>query len=260
MKPNSKRPHAYIYTAEKGCASYKVYKEGPGGHTAFPTTDNLVADIARAIVSIEDNALPARLEPESASTFRAVSPYMDRGQDFLEAMGEPSRLSELCRPYPLLNASLQTVIAMTTMSGSPNQQSLPTRAEVCLRARLLNGDTTESVLRHLKRCVAPDITVELDGGKEASPYSSTDSDEYRVMERTIEEIYGDVLVLPCLLPAGTDAYYYYPICDCVYRFNAFHDKMMDGNGCHGINERLEIDTIDSSARFFYQYLRNLNQD
>ena len=55
-------------------------------------------------------------------------------------------------------------------------------------------------------------------GREASPVSPVDGAAFEVIERSINELFPGVPVVPYLLVAGTDSRYFYDITPNVYRF------------------------------------------
>lgn len=75
--------------------------------------------------------------------------------------------------------------------------------------------------RHRTRDARPDpraLPCEQTRRLGASALSSWESDGYRVVERAIREIYGEVVVTPGLMIAGSDSRHYGKVADDSYRF------------------------------------------
>ena len=59
--------------------------------------------------------------------------------------------------------------------------------------------------------------------------------------------------MPSICLGGTDSYYYYPICDHVYRFAGEYRVPQNGTA-HAVNERIWLEHIDAVPKFFYTFL------
>lgn len=244
---------ANVFIAEKGVGHYLVYKEGAAGHTAAPGKTDLVADLARAIVRIREEPMECRVTPAVAEELARRAAFA--GEDGAFLRNTPEEIFRRYENNPMMQAKLCTTVAMTMLEGSPVPQATPGRVSVRLNCRLLQGDTLEGVRDRLQRIVGSEMTVALLGGKEASPVSRTDCREFRLLEKAVQEEYPGARVLPSLLVAGTDAWYYYPICDCVCRFTGFLDLLQEGKGGHCVDERFAVATLDSAAKLFYRFLK-----
>jgi carboxypeptidase PM20D1 len=135
---------------------------------------------------------------------------------------------------------------------------LPAKARAVVNFRIAPGDTVESVLHHVRRVVDdPRVTVvEARETREPSPVSPTDTEGYRLLDRTIRQIFPDATVTPYLLPGGTDSRYFASLTPDVYRFGAMRVSSDDLRRAHGTDERLSIDGLSEMVAFYLQLLRN----
>ena len=62
---------------------------------------------------------------------------------------------------------------------------------------------------------------------------------------------------PWLVTARTDARYYHPFSDSVYRFAAMHSGADAIAGIHGVNERISTRNIELGVRFYARLFENL---
>jgi carboxypeptidase PM20D1 len=133
---------------------------------------------------------------------------------------------------------------------------LPGKAEAVVNFRILPGDTSETVLAHVKRVVADErIEVQVLGtAVEASRLSSSDADAYRLLERSIREIFPDAMVAPSLVVVGTDSKHFEGVADNVYRFMPVRFKPADLALPHGTNERISVDQLADMVRFYHRLL------
>ena len=250
---------AQVAVAEKGTADFVVYKEGKGGHSASPGKNCLVGDVARAAVKIADNLFPYRFIPEMALQYKLLSPYTDedKREIYADVISNQDKIIPMLDEDPRTAARFQTTVAMTTVSGSERSNILPTRVSVNLNCRMLKGDTLDSVLAYFKELIDEDsgVRIELVSGRNPSPFSDVENPLYDKLKNVIEEMYPGIKVLPSLCIGGTDAYFYYSVCDCVYRFTGKLPHPKNG-AAHAANERLAIENMQAVPEFFYRYLRS----
>jgi carboxypeptidase PM20D1 len=154
---------------------------------------------------------------------------------------------------PQLNAMQRTTTAVTVIRGGVKDNVLPSMARALVNFRLLPGDRLEDVLAHVKKAVRDDaVQVQaIEGGCwEASPVSPSDSPVFHNLSRTIRQVFPDALVAPYLVLGATDSRYYAPICPDVFRFSPY---LLDSEllkSIHGIDERVEVDTLARMVQFY----------
>ena len=56
--------------------------------------------------------------------------------------------------------------------------------------------------------------------------------------------------------AASDARFYFPVSDNVFRFGPFLNSLDDQNRIHGINERLHKDQLKTATLFFARFIEN----
>ncbi len=264
--PLTGKPAALIGVAEKGYVSLQITAETEGGHSSRPPRDSGAVRIARAIVALEDNQMPADLSaPPFRQMIEAVAadlPYATRlafANQWLLGGVIRSQLTEASA-----NAITRTTTAPTMMTGSIKDNVLPQRASAVVNFRIHPKDTVASVTQHVK-----DATAHIEGlaianyengiASEPSPVSSTTSEAYRVLEAVARATGGGAIpVAPALVIGATDARYASAISqDAIYRFApAIYDDA-DLNGFHGTNERLSVDNLGRMIRGYSQILMAL---
>jgi carboxypeptidase PM20D1 len=91
-------------------------------------------------------------------------------------------------------------------------------------------------------------------GRDPSPVSSSTSTGYRLIERTIREIFPGTVVAPGLVIAGTDSRYMSELSPNVYRFLPIRAQGSDMERFHGTDERVSIDNYVETIRFFHRLI------
>ena len=122
--------------------------------------------------------------------------------------------------------------------------------------RDLDGDTIASVTDHVKQKAGSDRfeLMALPGAAEPSPVSPTQSASYQLINRTMRQLFPDVLVAPGLMVAGTDSIHYGAISDHVFKFSPIRANAEDLKRFHGTNERLSVQNYAEAIRFYHRLI------
>ena len=94
----------------------------------------------------------------------------------------------------------------------------------------------------------------LDSGRDPSPASAIDPEIFQKFSQALAPLYPDIKVVPGICIGGTDAFYYHPICDRVYRFSGGR-RHADNGPSHGFNETYSLETVSDIPKFFYNFLK-----
>ncbi len=253
---------ALIGIAEKGFASIELTAEAPGGHSSMPPPTTAVGIIAAAVHNLEKNPMPATLDGPAALLFDHLGPEMP----FLPKLAIANRwllgnaLLAKLSSGAATNALVRTTTAATIIEGGVKDNVLPARARAVVNFRIKPGDSIESVIAHVKRSVADSrVAIKLldsSGAREASTVSSTTSEGFHTLERTIRQILPGTLVAPSLVLAGTDSRKYEKLADDVYRFLPYVIGPDDTSRLHGTDERISVESYRNCVRFYMQLLLN----
>lgn len=256
--PVTRGPAALIAVAEKGYVTLKVTARGEAGHSSAPPQGTAVSVLARAITAIEGRAWPLRYDGPSRDGLRALAPhapFMTRlflANDWLFG----GLLAKQMGKTPAAAAGLHTTIAPTMLSGSPKENVLPQTASVWINYRIAPGSSVQAVVERARDAVkALPVSVEVEGaGREPSPVSSTGSDAYAQLAAAVRETALGVPVAPSLMTAASDSRYMAGVADAVFRFAPNRFQMSDLNRVHGVNERISLDNLDRSIRFYQRLM------
>ena len=153
---------------------------------------------------------------------------------------------------------MRTTTAMTILNAGNKENVLPGRAEAVVNFRILPGDTSQSVAAHVKRVIADDrIEIKpLGPGFEPSHLASSGVEPYKLIERTVREVFPDSLVAPGLMLAASDARHFDAIADQSYRFMPIRFKPEDLARPHGTDERIAVDQLADMVRFYHRLLQS----
>ena len=253
LVPGTERPVAMINLAEKGFASFKLIVETNGGHSSAPPEENTIGMLAQAIVDLEENQRPYKMVKPIDVQLEYLGPEMPFVQKM--AFANPWLFKGMI--LKALNA--HTTTAPTIVEGGVKNNVIPTVAEATINFRILPGETIASVQEHIENTVSEKIKVEAVGFlTNPSPVSSVDSENFKILEQTIRDMYPDGIVVPGLVGGGTDARYFYDISDDVYRFYPIKLAPDSMQRFHGIDEKISKDNYKEIIEFAYHLIKRFN--
>ncbi len=259
----TKNISAIIGLAEKGFVTLKITAKAKGGHSSMPPSKSSIGLLSKAITRLENNRMPASIKGPVKLMFNQMGPEMPFVQKVLFAnqwVFEGLLVSQL-QKISSLNAMLRTTTAPTVISGGVKDNVLPAQAYALVNFRILPGDTIEDVVAHAKAVInEPNVSVEIPEhhASNPSPVSSDKSIGYRLISQSIKGIFGDILIVPGLVLAGTDSKHYSAISDNSYRFHPLIYAPKDTARIHGTNERVAIDNYIKMIQFYNLLIHNIS--
>jgi carboxypeptidase PM20D1 len=263
IMPGLKQPTALIGIAEKGFLSVVMKVPATPGHSSMPPPKgtSAIGMMSAALRRLDDEQLPAGLRGVAREMFETIAPEMSGFQRVA--------LSNLWLFGPLVqaqlekgastNAMLRTTTALTIVNAGNKDNVIPGEAQATVNFRLLPGDTTQSVMQHVRSKTGERFELmALPGAADPSPVSPTESASYQMLHRTVRAVFPGTLVAPGLMIAATDSRHFAAVSDHVYRFSPVRAKPEDLARFHGTNERIAESNLGELVRFYHQLLRNLN--
>lgn len=256
--PGLQPPAAIVGIAEKGYLSVELRVASTPGHSSLPPPKgtSAIAMMSAALNRLEDRQLPAALKGVAREMFETVAPEMSGFNRIA--------LSNLWLFGPIVqkqleagastHAMLRTTTALTIVKAGNKENVLPGRAEATVNFRLLPGDSQADVMEHVKRTVSSDRfeLVALPGATEPSKVAPTSSASYRLIERTVRELFPGTVVAPGLMVGGTDSQHFANVSDHIYKFSPVRARPEDLARFHGTNERIALANLAELIRFYHR--------
>ncbi len=261
MVPGLDAGLAIIGVAEKGYVSFELIAREQGGHSSMPNRESAVVLLARAIDRLNSERPPARITPAlraSLETLGAESPFLARIVLANLWLFEPLLIAAAAR-VPSIDAMLRTTTAPTILEAGVKDNVIPAMARAVVNFRILPGETSADVRRHIVSVIDDDrIEVKLfRKGREPSAVSRLEGPAWDVLARTIRSVFPETIVVPYLVAGGTDARHYLELTRNVYRFSPMTLTQEDRSRLHGTNERIFVDNYLEVVRFYRQLIQNL---
>jgi carboxypeptidase PM20D1 len=251
---------AAINVAEKGSLTLQIVATAAGGHSSMPPRQTAVGLLAEAIVRLESNPVPGGLTGLSGTMFDTASRYMPFTYRMLFANRWlfDALIEDQLSGVTFSNAMLRTTTAPTMLSGSVKTNVLPIEAVATVNFRLHPRDTVESVIEHVRRVVETDsvsVRVREGAGTPASEVSDWHSSGFRAIDQALRQTFGEVVVTPGLMIAGSDSKHYAKVADNAFRFNPMVVTQEDLTGFHGTNEKISVENLVRGVRAYMQIIR-----
>jgi carboxypeptidase PM20D1 len=260
--PGIAAPVAPVGVAEKGYLTVKLSTEMPGGHSSTPGADNAYLRLSRALVHLADRPMPARLDGATKEFFAWTTPEMGFGARLVLGntwLSWPI-VANAFRKAPALDASVRTTTAITVVKAGVKDNVIPRTAEAEVNFRVLPGDTTAAVLRHVRDVVDDDgVKVEPFEADRTEPtrVSHSDSAAFTELALTVREVFPGAVVAPALFLGASDGRKYERIADDVYRFIPFVLHSEDLARIHGTSERVAISSLADAVRYYRRLIGRL---
>lgn len=254
-------PLAMIGIGEKGyCTLTLTAKLEKGGHSSMPPKQTAIGILSTAIDRLQNHPLPAKIDGATAEMFSYIGPEMNLSYKVLFANLWCTKgiLKNVFSAQPTTSAMIRTTTAPTVIKGGVKDNVLPTEASAKINFRILPGETIDYVKSYVKKTIN-DPRVQLEASANAinpPPISPTTTPAYNAIQKSIQQVFPDVIVTPALTIATTDSRYYTDLSPNIYRFMPIRITNKELDGFHGVNERLSKANYKQMIRFFRQLILN----
>lgn len=252
------KPAAMIGTAEKGYLSLELKVKAEGGHSSTPPKVTAIGLLSRAITRIENNPFKTSLKGPAREMFEFLAPEMTGIFRFIfsNLWIFKGLVITSMKSSPSTAALLRTTSAVTVFESGIQDNVLPDSARAVVNLRILQGDNIKSVTEHVKKVIDDSrIQISTIGHmSEPSSVSSSNNKGFKILQKTIKQIFPESVVCPYLLLGASDSRHYSIISKNIYRFAPLHIHADDLKMNHGVNEKISSDNFEKMVEFYIQFL------
>jgi acetylornithine deacetylase/succinyl-diaminopimelate desuccinylase-like protein len=237
-----------VQIGEKTVQNYKLEATNPGGHSSVPRPDNAVTDLANAIVKVNTHEFAVQFNPTTRNYFTAMANVLPApvGAAVTALLANPGDVAAnaIVSRDPTLHSTLRSTCVTTLVSAGHANNALPQRATANVNCRLFPGTDPEAARTELAKAIGnPAVTVTLT--PPIRPVAVTPPLNPAVlgpMKTLAVKHFPGVPMLTTMSTGATDAIFIAPIGIPIYGApGLFIDS--DGNGMHGLNERIRITSL-----------------
>jgi acetylornithine deacetylase/succinyl-diaminopimelate desuccinylase-like protein len=250
-----------IQAAEKFPQSYQLEVTNIGGHSSRPTPDNAIYHLAFGLTRISTYKFPIQATNITRQYFAKMAPQVgaEMGAAMAAFAKNPSdmKAAALLATDPSYNAVLRTTCIPTLLNAGHANNALPQRADANINCRIFPGTSVEAVRAKLKELVAdPKIQVSVKDTRSEVPKGPQPltPEIVKPVESVAAKIWPGLPVVPLMSAGATDGAFLTPAGIPTYGISGmFGDP--DGNGAHGLNERLRVSSVYNGRDFLYQLVK-----
>jgi acetylornithine deacetylase/succinyl-diaminopimelate desuccinylase-like protein len=259
---NGKPLYHGIQAGEKVFQTYRLEVTNAGGHSARPSKDNAIYHLAAGLTRLAQYDFPFKLLPVTRGYFERAADF-ETGQlaaDMKAILREPPDPAALARlaERPMFNALMRTTCVATMLDAGHATNALPQRARAVVNCRVLPGESVSEVQKTLTRVLADDnISITPDGVAVLSPPPPLTPEIMRAVTAITGEMWPGVPVIPTLSAGATDGRFLANIGIPTYGITG-QFKDADGDGVHGLNERIRVNSFDEGYRFLIRLISTLS--
>jgi len=250
-----------IQAAEKFPQNYQLEVTNPGGHSSRPMPDNAIYRLAAGLTRISGYAFPVQASDITRQYFAKLSPQVggEMGAAMAAFAKDPTDKAAATRlaSDPSYNAILHTTCVATLLNAGHANNALPQRADANINCRVFPGTTPEQVRAKLQELVAdPQIKVTLADKRSEVPKGPQPINPpvFAPVEKLVAKMWPGIPVVPSMSAGATDGAFLTPAGIPTYGVSGmFGDP--DGNGAHGLNERLRVTSAYQGRDFLYEVVK-----
>jgi acetylornithine deacetylase/succinyl-diaminopimelate desuccinylase-like protein len=250
-----------IQVGEKFEQNYQLEVTNLGGHSAFPSRNNAIYHLAAGLVRIQAYDFPVQTSDVTLQFFAKTAPQI--GGDLGAAMAgfaknpQDSHAVTVLSDNPLYTGMIHTTCIPTMLSGGHATNALPQRADANISCRIFPRTTVEQVRDKLTELVAdPAIKITL-AGKRSDVLNAAPPLTPQIVkpaEEVAAKYWPGAPIVPRMSLGATDASFLTPVGIPTYGLSGmFTDP--DGNGVHGLNERIRVSSVYKGRDFLYEVVK-----
>lgn len=255
-------PVASIGISEKGYMSVALTVEMDGGHSSYPEKETAITVLNEALHNIINKQMKAGISgpvKEFLSYTGPEMPFLPRAI-FANQWLFKRLILKIYEGSNAGNASIRTTTAPTILKAGVKDNMVPTKAEAVVNFRIIPGETSDDVLKHLEKVMSDNrVKINVLGNiEEPSPVSPINSSSFEIIHTTIKQVFPEVMVNPMMALGATDSRHYVAVSKNIYKFIPVLLAQEDLARIHGLNERISIEDFTKAMGFYYQLIKNLD--
>ncbi len=249
-----------MQVGEKTFATYRLETRNPGGHSSVPRPDNAIYQLAQALVRIQAYEFPLEMTETTRTYFQEAGAGRKdaTGQAMVALASNPSdkAAETTVNKDPFLHSNLRTTCVATMLDGGHARNALAQRAGAYVNCRIFPGHSVDEIRAELSKVVAdPGVSVSaIPPLRPSPPAPPLDPKVMKPAEALAAKYFPGVPVVPSMANGYTDATFLGAAGIPTYGVpGAWGDP--DGNGAHGLNERIEVRSLYVGRDYLYDLIK-----
>jgi acetylornithine deacetylase/succinyl-diaminopimelate desuccinylase-like protein len=249
-----------MQVGEKTFATYRLETRNPGGHSSVPRPDNAIYQLAQALVRLQGYEFPLEMSETTRSYFREAgagrNDEIGRAMVALSANQGDKAAEAIVNGDSFLHSNLRTTCVATMLDGGHARNALAQRAGAYVNCRIFPGHSVEEIQSELAKVIAdPGVSVAaIPPLRPSPPAPPLDPKVMEPAKKLAAKYFPGVPVVPSMANGYTDATFLGAAGIPTYGVpGAWGDP--DGNGAHGLNERIEVRSLYVGRDYLYDLIK-----
>lgn len=249
-----------MQVGEKTFATYRLETRNPGGHSSVPRPDNAIYQLAQALVRLQGYEFPLEMSETTRAYFREAGTgrkdEVGRAMVALSSNQADKAAEAIVNKDPFLHSNLRTTCVATMLDGGHAKNALAQRAGAFVNCRIFPGHSVDEIRSELAKVIG-DEGVSVTAIPPLRPSPPAPPLDPKIMEpatRLAAKYFPGVPVVPSMANGYTDATFLGAAGIPTYGVpGAWGDP--DGNGAHGLNERIEVRSLYVGRDYLYDLIK-----
>lgn len=257
--PDGKREVLALQVGEKASQNFTFTVTNPGGHSSQPVPDNAIYQLADALKAVQGYEFPVKFTETTRIFFGAMATA--KGGELAGAiralLANPADAAAdaIVSRDKALHSTLRTTCVATVVKAGHAGNALPQRAEATVNCRIFPDETVDATLAKLRELAGPKVTVT--ANQPIRPHAIPPALDPKIVGpvRTVAaKHFPGVPLVPIMSTGATDGIFFEALGIPVYGVpGTFVDP--DGNGTHGLNERIRIESLYASRDYLFDLVK-----
>lgn len=251
---------AGIQVGEKLPQDYTLEVTNPGGHSSRPMPNNAINQLAFGLTRIAQYKFPITFNDTTRAFLKEMAAIKggEDGAAMLALVNNPNDKTAAARleADPDYNRILHTTCIATMLDAGHATNALPQRARANINCRIFPGTSVEEVRQQLET-LAGDPAIKVTIRSTRSPPAPPPPLDAKVIDPAVKlskSMFPGVPNLMIMQAGATDGAFLTPVGIPTYGISGmFVDA--DGNGIHGLNERIKIKTLMDGREYLYRLMK-----
>lgn len=252
-----------IQVGEKAYQDFTLTTTNPGGHSSQPVPDNAIYAMSDALSRIGHYEFPLELNDTTRAFFAKAGAirHDDTGKAMVAIAANPNdkTAEAVLNKDKAFHSMLRTTCVATMIKGGHALNALPQSVSANVNCRMFPGRSSDETQAALEKVIDnPAVHVEQTvRGKPIAKAPPLDPAIVGPMEQIAAKHFPGVPVIPTMSTGATDAVYLAAVGIPTYGVPGVWGDP-DGNGAHGLNERMEVKSLYSGRDYLYDLVKALS--
>lgn len=257
--PEGKREVLALQVGEKASQNFTLTVTNPGGHSSQPVPDNAIYQLADALKAVQGYEFPVKFTDTTRQFFTAMAFAKGGtlGAAIKKLLADPTdkAADAVVSEDKTLHSTLRTTCVATLVNAGHAGNALPQRAQANINCRIFPGETVEGTLAKLSELAGPKVKVAANQPIRPTAIPPALDPKITGPAKTIAaRHFPGVPMIPIMSTGATDGIFFEAIGIPVYGVpGTFIDP--DGNGTHGLNERIRVESIYASRDYLFDLVK-----